>query len=261
MNGDLPLTDHQQDQDDWRALWEDHDSGYARDMTSEMSSAVDTGLVEPTDTLAVAVAGAEAARLLATADWRKWSLYTPEQVAIAASAVFSQIEAAGATLRQLAESLTHIDARGHAGDDLPREALGLLIGSSTAVSTLVAAQAAQTVTALRAIPSVVTLPDTAHDTVAAVAGLLGDVKFRDFGEQPDHGTDPDWCGCSVEFQHHGETWSFHRADSRWSLVRLSDGQPQADGSVTYQSWTDLGPSEATAHPKHLVEEIQAALPA
>ncbi|MFF7859073.1 YncE family protein [Streptomyces sp. NPDC007904] len=63
----------------------------------------DPGLGDPGQATALAVAGAEAAEGLAVALEDEWALYTPQQVAVPACALFARITAAGAAPEKLDE--------------------------------------------------------------------------------------------------------------------------------------------------------------
>ncbi|MCM1943270.1 hypothetical protein NC239_34225 [Streptomyces sp. G3] len=70
------------------------------------------GTQDPGQTIALAVAGAEAAEGLAAALEGPWALYTPQQVAVTASALFTQITAAGTALEKLDRLLDVMAERG-----------------------------------------------------------------------------------------------------------------------------------------------------
>ncbi|MFC8914706.1 hypothetical protein ACFT5C_02950 [Streptomyces sp. NPDC057116] len=119
--------------------------------------------------------------------------------------------------------------------------------------------------ALRDAPPARALPLNAHETLAGVAALLGEDAVLNQRHRPGDyvivGESPDGygCGCDVDFRHAGEEWNFHRSDSAWSLVRVSDGIPAADGTLAYTRFTDLTVTDETAHPAHVAAQIGAAL--
>ncbi|GAB2891860.1 hypothetical protein GCM10022245_28830 [Streptomyces mayteni] len=266
---------------DWRTRWQAADEkDLAADWLGEFRCVNADQLPEPVDTITVACAIAESASALPVALGTEWSLYTPQQAADVASAVFSQIEAAAQALRALSGALSRIIDRGDT--QLPPPDANTLppAGPATATARLQAAAddieqlldryAHSCVNELDAIPTTVVLPADAHDTVAAVAACMGEAATFIWHHEPgayDPDTDGGFgCGCAVEVTHDGETWNFTRGDCCWRLLRLGGGEPTPDGGRIYSSrdgssWMDLDVSEATAYPAHLVEEIWASLEA
>ncbi|MGE7438817.1 hypothetical protein [Kitasatospora sp. NPDC001175] len=72
---------------------------------------------------------------------------------------------------------------------------------------------------LAALPSALTLPSGPHDTIAAVAGILG-AKLNQRHRPGEQGDDQDGCGCSIELDRDGEPWVFTRGNSYWYLLAL-----------------------------------------
>ncbi|MFD5888705.1 hypothetical protein ACFWHQ_22320 [Streptomyces sp. NPDC060334] len=65
----------------------------------------ETGANDPVETIALSIAGAEAAEALTESLASEWALYTPEQITATASAVFSQLEGVLANLQALKDTL------------------------------------------------------------------------------------------------------------------------------------------------------------
>ncbi|MFI1734515.1 hypothetical protein ACH40E_35955 [Streptomyces acidicola] len=225
------------------------------------------GADDPGETIALAIAGAEAAEGLAAALDGEWALYTPQQAAVTASALFAQISAAGAALRKLD---THLDVLAQRGDIVPPDynGAGEAKRLCTAQSTLGASgqEAAGAVDAracdaavrtLDSTPYFGTLPANAHETIIAVAGLLGDSAqlLSDCGVQGEAdlaGLDQDGCGCRIQLTSgNGAVWDFHRADSTWYLMP-EYGDLRRNG-------VELSMTEARAHPEHLAMLVGQAL--
>ncbi|MFJ8187901.1 hypothetical protein [Streptomyces sp. NPDC096105] len=84
----------------WRRYEEPDDRGLIDDVCEEVRLLAEHGPEDPGQTIALAVAGPEAAEGLAAALEDPWALYTPQQVAVTASALFTQITAAGTALEK-----------------------------------------------------------------------------------------------------------------------------------------------------------------
>ncbi|MBD2818565.1 hypothetical protein ID867_15425 [Streptomyces parvulus] len=157
-------------------------------------------------------------------------LYTPQQVAYAASALFAQITAAGLALEKLD---AHLDVMAERGDivmpDMDSEPAGrdgseagriglaqMAMGSvGYAASTIVPPSAEEAVRLLAAAQRLAPLPVNAHETVTEVGHLLGDeakifTAHHDGDAQPtDH--DREHCGCRIELTTpDGTLWDFRR---------------------------------------------------
>jgi len=254
----------------WRATWrEAADAEYTQDFAGELRSAVDFGLGEPNDTLGVACVGVEATEALIDALSDDWALYTPQQAAVVASAAFAQVESAAVAMRHLRIVIRAMAERGDVDLPAPADhgpanitsALSLLEKAAFELSATVGQYAQEVTTALRTAPAKAPLPADVHQTIAAVAELLGGDARLNQRHEPGYVGDGDGfgCGCDIDFTHAGEEWNFHRGDSCWSLTRERDGRPTADGGTVFSKWLELEASEETAHPAHLVALIRQEL--
>ncbi|MCC3771766.1 hypothetical protein K6I34_004885, partial [Streptomyces sp. UNOC14_S4] len=100
---------------DWRELWgAAADEPYTADLAQEIRFAAERGPHEPAETLTLACTATEAARALATLLKQEWALYTPQQAATVASALFAQLEAAAEGLRELGGAVRRMADRGDA---------------------------------------------------------------------------------------------------------------------------------------------------
>ncbi|MFF3787176.1 hypothetical protein [Streptomyces sp. NPDC001933] len=203
-----------------------------------------------------------------------WSLYTPQDAATVASALFVQLQYSADALRELACAVGRIVERGDAELPAPAgagqpanlsDALETLRLVSGTIHGLADRHASATVRALHAAPSSAPVPPDAHQTVVAVAALLtqqhdGAVTLNtrhEDGAYEDE-DDPDdgyGCGCDVTIVSGDEEYNFHRGDSEWSLTRESDGQKRSDGVTVYNTWETLSTTLRTAHPQQLTDDI------
>ncbi|GAA0533900.1 MULTISPECIES: hypothetical protein [Streptomyces] len=260
----------------WRGVSEEDAKG-SRRLIGDVCSGIrlvtdDDGPDDPDEVIAMAIAGAEAAEATADGLDREWALYTPQQAAVVASALFAQIEAAGTALEKLSEYLHIMDARQDVvipefndseHPNLNDAEMGLGGAGQEARATAVAAE--RTVRALAETPYLGRLPAHAHETITAVAELLGsaatlctDHHVQDEVELAENYDSGFGCGCSIALSDNtGSPWEFRRGDSSWNLVRLAD---VGDDGVL-RSWVDLDASEACAHPGHLAALIRECLPA
>ncbi|MGA5082445.1 hypothetical protein ACPC37_33390 [Streptomyces griseoincarnatus] len=122
----------------WRRYEEPDDRGLIDAVCEEVRLLAEHGTQDPGQTIALAVAGAEAAEGLTAALEDPWALYTPQQVAVTASALFTQITAAGTALEKLDRLLDVMAERG----DIPEpdhDGVGEAERLCTAQSTLGAA--------------------------------------------------------------------------------------------------------------------------
>ncbi|MEU4301955.1 hypothetical protein [Kitasatospora aureofaciens] len=232
------------------------------DLASELRR--HTGVQEPRDPdqlVSLAIVGAETTEALARQLEAEWTLYTPQQVGVVASALCAQIDAASTGLERLRDVLAVIEQRGETtGTGAARELL-LAAADGTRAAKVNDRQLIET---LNALPYLGVLPTNAHETIAAVADLLGHAvtlnathHIEDPERLADRFDEGLGCGCQIKLTDvYGEAWSFHRGDSVWALYRESDGKPTGDGGVVFTNWTELETPDATAHPAHLVAQIR-----
>ncbi|MGW7071878.1 hypothetical protein ACWGII_41270 [Streptomyces sp. NPDC054855] len=241
------------------------------DLAAEVRTAVEYGMHDPRDSVEMACAAAETAEAAVTALSSPWALYTPQDAATVASALFVQLQHTADALGELGHALGRIAERGEtqvpapAGPGQPAnlgDALATLQSVSEQIHGLAARHASTTVRALHAAPASAPRPGDVHETVVAVAALLAeqhgqavtlnrrheDAEFED----PDDGFG---CGCDVTILADDEEYNFHRGDSEWSLTRESDGRGLSDGSVVYDAYETLSTTWKTAHPQQLVNDI------
>ncbi|RST18329.1 hypothetical protein E2C00_31260 [Streptomyces sp. WAC05374] len=251
------------------------------------------GAAGPDGVVALARTAARTTDTLAASLQDDWALYTPGQAAAVAAELFAQAASVARALHGLAGVLTAMtgpdgparadDHRAGAGDPARAYDAGRYDAAydanrydarADAVRHLATAaeelaytlrHAPPATAALRDAPPAPVLPLNAHETLAGVAALLGEDAVLNQRHRPGDyvivGESPDGygCGCDVDFRHAGEEWNFHRSDSAWSLVRVSDGIPAADGTLAYTRFTDLTVTDETAHPAHVAAQIGAAL--
>ncbi|MFF2654298.1 hypothetical protein [Streptomyces sp. NPDC058045] len=146
-----------------------------------MRTAVEYGLHDPEDSMEIACAAAETAGASVQALSSTWSLYTPQDAAAVASALFIQLRHGADALTELTRSVGRIIERGEAelrapaGPGQPAnlaDALAALRTVSETIHGLVDRHGSTTVRALHAAPGTAPLPGSAHETVVAVAALL-----------------------------------------------------------------------------------------
>jgi hypothetical protein len=252
------------DTENWRTHWSTYedagtDRGIVHDVCNGIRMITETGANDPVETIALSIAGAEAAEALAEALESEWALYTPGQLTATASAVFSQLEGVLANLRALSATLDRMEARQEtAFTDTARDRLEHVAAAVDFARNF----APGVIDALQSLPELVELPTDAHELLVAVAGLLGsDAELRAFHEPGAYQEDDSGfgCGCEVLITHDDDVWNLHRGDSSWLLARESEGEQLPDGSTIFSSWTDLAPTPTTVHPQHLAAEIRTAL--
>jgi hypothetical protein len=251
----------------WRQFEDEYDMGLIGDVCKGVRLITEGGdAAEPHDVIALSVAGAEAAEGVLAGLGSEWSLYTPQQVAYAASALFAQITAAGLALEKLDAHLDVMAERGdivtpdkdQAGRDEGGEAdrIGLAqmtLGSvGQTASTTVPPGGEEAVRLLAAAQHLAPLPTSAHETVTKVSRLLGeDAKlFTAHHDADARLTDHDreHCGCRIELTTpEGTLWDFRRYDGEWCLTRIADGHA-----------VELAAGDACAAPRHLTALIHKA---
>lgn len=260
---------HQGDQL-WRRYLEPGDRGLVDEVCKEVRLLTECGVDDPGGTIALAIAGAEAAEGLVAALEDDWALYTPQQVAVTASALFAQITAAGAALEKLDEHLDLLAERGEItvpDYDGVGEAQRLITAQSTlgamgqeALGVTKERDWNAAVDILASTPYFGGLPDSAHEAITALAGLLGDsAKFFPCQLQDEAGpaaTEQEGCGCRIELiDREGTVWDFHRDDSIWYLVPLADLTSSGEPLPVRQ----LSMAEACPHPQHLALLVEQTL--
>ncbi|MFD9574532.1 hypothetical protein ACFWBI_32515 [Streptomyces sp. NPDC059982] len=252
------------DTEDWRTHWTTYedggtDRGIVHDVCNGIRMIAETGANDPVETIALSIAGAEAAEALTEALASEWALYTPEQITATASAVFSQLDGVLANLQAIKDTLDRMEAR--------RETAFTAIAHDRLKHAAAAVEFARgfapgVIDALHSLPRMVELPRDAHELLAAVAGLLGpDAELRTVHEPGAYREDDSGfgCGCEVLIARDGDVWSLHRGDSAWNMTRESEGKAQPDGSTLFSNWIDLEPTPTTSHPQHLAAEVRMAL--
>ncbi|MFE2727086.1 hypothetical protein [Kitasatospora sp. NPDC059327] len=243
----------------WSSYWQSYEKRTPRtvlgDLANEVRCYAGGRTQDPDDAISLAITGTEATRAAVDALDHEWALYTPEQAAVFASALFAQVDAAGIALQRLRSVLAQIEGR---GDCAPADRVHELIKAAADQVLAVAPSHAVLVGELAALPTTLTLPSGPHDTIAAVADILG-AKLNQRHAPGEQGDDESGCGCSIDLDRDGEPWVFARGDSRWYLLAINDGVPQPDGTVHYTGSADLDLSDPRAHPGHLAAELRALL--
>ncbi|CAL9659459.1 hypothetical protein SUDANB54_06951 [Streptomyces sp. enrichment culture] len=256
----------------WRRYEEPDGRGLIDAVCEEVRLLAEHGTQDPGQTIALAVAGAEAAEGLTAALEDPWALYTPQQVAVAASALFTQITAAGTALEKLDRLLDVMAERGDITEP-DHDGVGEAERLCTAQSTLGAAgqEAAgaidvgaceEAVDILTSTPCTAMMPTNTHETLTQLAGLLGDSATLIPGCRLPHGTDSahqdfqDGCGCRIELtSRDNAAWTLQRSDAAWYLMPLAN--PQDGGSDL--SGTELSMTETCPHPRHFALLLHRAL--
>ncbi|WP_435191327.1 hypothetical protein [Streptomyces sp. bgisy126] len=248
------------DVETWRHLWEKYKEpdgpGAVVDACSGIRIFTEDHAVEPAATIALAIAGAEAAEGLRNALKSDWSLYTPQQVAVVAAAVFAQLSTAADTLESLRRLIEQAEAR--------HETASTSIADDRLMHAAAAAVFARefagpVVDALSACPNLASLPDNPHKVLVSVAGLLGPTaKIMEYSSCSD-ADEKSRCDCTIRFEHRDQVWNFYQGDSSWDLLREKDRKLLKSGSVVHAEWHELGTLGNTPHPQHLVTLIRAKL--
>ncbi|MFB7257507.1 hypothetical protein [Streptomyces nojiriensis] len=261
----------------WNGLYEQA-AEKQNDLVSEVRTAVEYGMHDPVDSVEMACTAAETAGATVQALSSPWSLYTPQDAATVASALFVQLRYSADALAELQRAVGRVVERGEAelvapaGAGQPTnlsDALESLRALSDTIHGLVARHASTTVRALHAAPGSAPVPADAHQTVAAVAALLGERREgtvtlntgHEDGDYDPHDDDGFGCGCDVTILVDGEEYNFHRGDSEWSLTRASEGLETSSGGTVYDSWETMSTTLKTAHPQQLAGDILKVLAA
>jgi hypothetical protein len=258
----------------WRRYQEPDDRGLIDDVCDGLRLITEPGPDDPGQTVALAIVGAEAAEGLAAALEDEWALYTPQQAAVTASALFAQIAAAGAALEKLSDCLDVMAGRGEItvpDYDAAGEAERLCTAQSVlgaagqeAFGTIDAADCDEAVDILATTPYTGTLPVSTHETFVQLAGMLGDsAKLVPCYQSPTEMVSAardyeDGCGCRIELtDRDGIVWDFHRSDGTWYFMPLADVTPSGR-PLTGRA---LSMTETCPHPQHLALLVRQMLAA
>ncbi|GAA2267671.1 hypothetical protein GCM10010232_70070 [Streptomyces amakusaensis] len=242
-------------------------------LVAEVRTAVEFGMCDPKDSVEMACTAAETAEALVTALSSPWSLYTPQDAATIASALFVQLQQSADALQTLRRTVGQIAERGETEVPAPAgpgqranlgDALEALRSVSEQIHGLVARHASTTVRALYTAPSSAPVPADEHETVVAVAALLakqhdGTVTLnRHHPDEEDHPA-PDGgfaCACDVTILSADDEYNFHRGgDSQWTVARASEYVRTHNGSAVFDTQEALSTTLKTAHPQQLTDDI------
>ncbi|MFC9654003.1 MULTISPECIES: hypothetical protein [unclassified Streptomyces] len=262
------------DTSDWADLWRrvaEADAQGSRRLIGDVCSGLDLvtddgGPDDPDELIALAIAGAKAAEATAGGFGLEWALYTPQQAAVVASALYAQVDAAGAALQELAEYLHVMDARHDVvlpelndpeKPNLNDAEMAMRSAGEEACAAVFDAEA--TVRIMVETPYLGRQPKDAHETITAVADLFGEqATLNEHHVHDEAGLhenyDPELdCGCSVQIADTtGSAWVFQRGDSSWNLWRHTD----VDDNGILRNWIELDVGDARAHPGHVVSLIR-----
>lgn len=244
--------------------WAEDNGDYVNDLIGSAEQAADDAQ-EPEDTLALACAAAIGGESLGKALDHPWALYTPQDAAVVASALQAQAGSLVSNLRQLAEAVEYIAARGEvdipeASGLVPSEAENLtnaldrLRGIADGVEEPLEGIAVAAASLNRA-PAGFQRAQSYHDNLRAVTALLGDGVTVLACPPEDAGLAV--CRCSATIVRNGETYYLNYQDSTWSLLADSQGTPLPGGG---KGWVNGGSfhidaKEALAHPRQLADEV------
>jgi hypothetical protein len=258
----------------WQRYQEPDDRGLIDHVCDGLRLITEPGPDDPGQTIALAIVGAEAAEGLAAALEDEWALYTPQQAAVTASALFTQIAAAGAALEKLSDCLDVMAERGEitvpdydgAGQAERLCTAQAVLGAAgqEAIGAIDAGDCDEAVDILATTPYTGLLPVSTHETFVQLAGLLGDSAKLIPGCRPpaeavcaarDY---EEGCGCRIELtDRDGIMWDFHRSDGTWYFMPLADVTP----SGRPLAGKELSMTEALPHPQHLALLVQQTLAA
>ncbi|MCX4648152.1 MULTISPECIES: hypothetical protein [unclassified Streptomyces] len=183
------------------------------------------------------------------------------------SALYAQIDAAGSALENLAGYLHVMDARHDVvlpefnDSETPNlNNAEMSMGCAGEEARAATCDAETAVRILAETPYLGRQPKDAHETIIAVADLLGEQAtlitehhVHDEAELRENYGDGFGCGCVVRITDStGSAWEFQRGDSSWNLWRRAD----VDGSGILGNWIELDAGDARAHPGHVVSLIE-----
>jgi hypothetical protein len=243
--------------------WSDHEENdtYVNDLVGSAEQvAGDCG--EPRDTLALACASAITAEGLTQALNAEWSLYTPQDAAVVASAIYAQVVSSIASLRSLDAAVHRVEQRGDVqADDAVRDALQRLTAAADALSAALP-PLRPAVEALDRTPTRYVPPKNVHETLEAVAKLMGpDANLINNCDGQGPASRYGGCGCVLRISQHGELYHFDFGDMGWSLLYDSDAKVRPDGTKAWVNPEQFDVREGEAHPAHLVAAIREAIDA
>ncbi|MFE2823507.1 hypothetical protein [Streptomyces sp. NPDC059271] len=238
------------------------------DLTGDIAQ-VAGDATEPVHTLALACALAEAGGGLELALEHPWSLYTPQDAAVVASALHATLTSTVNNLRALAAAVRvlgtrgDIDLTGPTELSVDEEAPGMAVDRLETVADDVEQHLAAVLPAiavLQAAPGAYRPAARVHDNLLALVGELGDgARLHTPEDKHDQGGPEDPCGCHIRIQDGSELYYLDLPDMGWSLLRDTDGTDQPDGSKTWHTSGDLHVREPLAHPGHLAEAVMHAI--
>jgi hypothetical protein len=251
----------------WRRYQEPDDRGLIDDVCDGLRLITEPGPDDPGQTIALAIVGAEAAEGLAAALDDEWALYTPQQAAVTASALFAQIAAAGAALEKLSDHLDVMAERGEAtvpdydGTGEAKRlctAQSVLGGAGEAFGAIDARDCDEAVDILATTAYTGPLPGSTHETYTRLAALLDDAKLipacrppaEDVCAAQDY---EDGCGCHIEPRRH----RVGLPPLGRHLVRHAPGRRHTQGPPL--TGRELSMTQTCPHPQHLALLVQQTL--
>jgi hypothetical protein len=241
--------------------WSDHeDNGtYVNDLVGSAEQvAGDCG--EPRDTLALACASAITAEGLTQALNAEWSLYTPQDAAVVASALYSQVASSIANLRSLDAAVRRVEQRADVQvDHTVSDALQRLTMTADSLHAALA-PLRPVVETLDRTPTSYVPAENVHETLEEVATLLGpgaDLINNCGGQGPS--SRYGGCGCVLHISQRGDVYYFDYGEAGWSLLCDGDAQRRPDGTMAWVNPEQLEVKEPEAHPAHLVAAIRRAI--
>ncbi|MEU8522470.1 hypothetical protein [Streptomyces sp. NBC_01216] len=242
------------------------------DLLGEVSAMIHDGMHNPRDSVDMACAAAGTTEAVMTALSSPWALYTPQDAATVASVLFVQLQRTADALQATGQAVERIADRGEtpmpapAGAGQPAnlaDALASLRSVREQIHGLIARHAPPAVRALYEAPTSAPVTPNAHETLTAVAALLSErldetVTLNRRHEDGEYAPSSDagcGCGCDVTILANAEEYSFYRGDSRWMVVRESDGVEQSDGYMFYGTQEALSTIWQEAHPLQLANDV------
>lgn len=263
------------DSHNWADLWRrvaEADAQGRRRLIDDVCGGLDLvtdsgGPDDPDELIALAVAGAKSAEATAEGLGLEWALYTPQQAAVVASALYAQIDAAAAALEMLGEYLHVMDARHDVvlpefnDPETPNlNDAELLTGRASEEVRSATCDAETAVRILAETPYLGRQPKDAHETITAVADLLeeqatliAEHHVHDESELRENYDLGFGCGCCVRITDStGSAWEFQRGEGSWNLWRSAD----ADERGILRDRIELDAGDARAHPGHVASLIK-----